>query len=353
MEKEGFVAEIDALCRTENEISRGTIDLFSGCGGLSMGFGEAGFEVLAAFDNWEPAISVYRENFDHPIFEQDLRDTQGACNRISAYEPDVLIGGPPCQDFSSAGLRNPEGGRADLTYSFADIVEEILPETFVMENVEQIRKSHILVDIISRFWKAGYGLTAVILDASYCGAPQARRRFFLVGHLDDCDDFLMPSLMDRMSECPMTMRDYFGDSLGTEYYYRHPRNYDRRAIYSLDEPSATIRGVNRPIPPGYKLHRNDAVGASLSQARPLTSIERAQVQTFPPNFKFLGTKTAMEQMIGNAVPVALARFVAGCLYDYLSAGEFGGAEDGRLFHTPMDLVPMRPLHRVREFGKKV
>ena len=75
---------------------------------------------------------------------------------------------------------------------------------------------------------------------------------------------------------PMTIRDYFGSSLGVENYYRHPRNYNRRAVYSIDEPSPTIRGLNRPIPKGYKGHKNDTSPLN-EKVRPLTTQERAWI----------------------------------------------------------------------------
>lgn len=90
------------------------VDLFSGCGGLSLGFESAGFDVVAAFDNWDPAIDVYKKNFKHPIVKKDLGDTNDLSD-IKSYKPDIIIGGPPCQDFSSAGHRNEKLGRADLT----------------------------------------------------------------------------------------------------------------------------------------------------------------------------------------------------------------------------------------------
>ena len=123
----------------------------------------------------------------------------------------------------------------------------------------------------------------------------------------------------------MTMRDYFGDALGTEYYYRHPRNYSRRGIYSLEEPSATVRGVNRPIPPNYKSHPRDA--GSASAARILSTGERAQVQTFPADFVWIGSRTHIEQMIGNAVPVNLAKFVATRIADFLAGDVKGGSTE--------------------------
>jgi DNA (cytosine-5)-methyltransferase 1 len=161
------------------------VDLFSGCGGLSLGFEKAGFNVVAAYDHWQPAIDVYKENFSHPIKNIDLTNENNAIEEISCQNPELIMGGPPCQDFSSAGKRDISLGHADLTYHFANIVCAIKPEWFVMENVEQIKKSYILQDIISQFSDKGYGLSSVILDASYCGVPQARKRFFLTGHLGD------------------------------------------------------------------------------------------------------------------------------------------------------------------------
>jgi DNA (cytosine-5)-methyltransferase 1 len=113
----------------------------------------------------------------------------------------------------------------------------------------------------------------------------------------------------------MTLRDAFKGSLGIEHYYRHPRSYARRAVFSIDEPSPTVRGVNRPVPDGYPGHQGDT--APAEDVRPLTTRERALVQTFPGEFRWDESKTNVEQMIGNAVPVNLAAYVAGHLGDYL------------------------------------
>lgn len=304
------------------------VDLFSGCGGLSLGFEKAGFEIIAALEYWEPAIAVYKQNFKHPIFCQDLTQEKESIELIKKIsmagfmrKPDLIMGGPPCQDFSSAGKRDITQGRADLTYHFANIICSIEPEWFVMENVEQIKKSHILIEIIEQFKKSGYGLSAVILDASFCGVPQARTRFFLIGHLGDCHNKLNGIIRGKLSKNKMSIRDYLGGKLGVEFYYRHPRNYNRRGIFSIDEPSPTIRGVNRPIPQGYKINSCDPQGVNLEQIRPLTTIERSYIQTFPFDFKFSGTKTNLEQMIGNAVPVNLGKFIATAIQDYCRNGE--------------------------------
>jgi DNA (cytosine-5)-methyltransferase 1 len=206
-----------------------------------------------------------------------------------------------------------------LTYHYANIVSEIKPQYFVMENVERIKKSAILSDIIEQFKAIGYGLTPVILDASYCNVPQARTRFFLIGHMGGVDNALLPHLAENLSESKMTIRDYLGSELGLDYYYRHPRNYSRRGVFSIDEPSPTVRGVNRPVPPTYKKHDGDAEEADLSTLRPLTTIERSYLQTFPKGFVFEGTKTNLEQMIGNAVPVNLATYVASAILSYANS----------------------------------
>lgn len=290
-----------------------TIDLFCGCGGLSLGFQNAGFNIVAAFDNWDPAINIYSQNFTHPIYKADL-NKEAPINQIEELHPDIIIGGPPCQDFSIAGYRN-MGERANLTIRYAEIISRLKPKWFVMENVYNIERMPVLPKAIKIFKDAGYGLTSRVLNASYCGVPQARMRFFIIGHLGDKDNFLSELLEKRQSVKPMTVYDYLGDSLHTEYYYMHPRSYNRRAVFSIHEPSATIRGVNRPIPDGYKKHHADKANIS-DGVRSLTSKERSYIQTFPKSFVFEGKKTDVEQAIGNAVPVKLAEYVAKCIVDY-------------------------------------
>lgn len=291
------------------------VDLFAGCGGMSQGFKQAGYEVVAAYDKWAAAVAVYQTNFDHPIFEIDL-STLKNFGDIKAFQADMIIGGPPCQDFSSAGKRDESQGRADLTLTFAEIVASVKPKWFVMENVDRIRKSVVLHQAQSILKNAGYGLTPTILNASLCGVPQNRKRYFLVGELDGYHDALTPYFEKNLANEPMTIHDYLGDSLGIEYYYRHPRSYQRRGVFSIYEPSPTVRGVNRPIPSTYKQHANDATSIT-STLRALTTIERSYIQTFPKDFIFEGTKTNLEQMIGNAVPVRQAEYIARCLLEYI------------------------------------
>ena len=300
------------------------IDLFAGCGGMTLGFQNAGFEAVAAFDNWEPAVQVYRANFSHNIHKLDLSNWQQNLTTLNSYQFDMIIGGPPCQDFSHAGKRNEDLGRADLTVSFARIVAHTKPQWFVMENVDRTVKSQRYRQAGKILREAGYSLTQRILDANQCGVPQKRKRLFLIGELGlsiSEDSRALASYLDNnLITKPMSVRDYFGDSLGITHYYRHPRNYSRRAVFSVDEPSPTVRGVNRPIPKTYKMHPKDTAPIS-ENVRPLTTLERSYLQTFPKGFELIGSKTDLEQMIGNAVPVKQAEYIARCISTYITEKE--------------------------------
>lgn len=291
------------------------IDLFCGCGGMSQGFQNAGFDIVAAYDNWQPAIDIYQKNFQHPIYKKDL-STEDIMPELRELAPDMIIGGPPCQDFSIAGKREFRGKRANLTLKFGQIVSEVHPQWFVMENVYNIEKSPIFEEVLTIFKSAGYGVTKHVWDASYMGVPQMRRRYFVVGKLGEKDDFLLEKMLSGLSKERMTVRKYFKDKpIGADYIYQHPRTYKRRAIFSIDEPLSTIRSVNRPIPSNYVIHPADKT-SDLSKVHVLTTKERSYIQSFPESFEFVGTTSSIEQAIGNAVPVKMAEYVARSIICY-------------------------------------
>lgn len=295
------------------------IDLFCGCGGLSLGFQNAGYNIVAAFDYWDVALNIYQKNFQHPVYKRDLSDLTDLSD-FEVLHPDIIIGGPPCQDYSTAGHRDETRGRAVLTISYAKIVEHIRPKYFLMENVAVIEKSETLKVVNGIFKNAGYGLTQLTLDASKCGVPQIRKRYITFGVLGGNDGDAMDNFTRHLSKKSMTMREYFGDSLGFEYYFRVPTSYKRRGIYSIDEPSMTIRGVDRPVPKGYKGHPADPVPIT-PDIRSLTPKERSWIQTFPKNFIWEGSKTNLNQAIGNAVPVKLGEHIANSIKEYISEHE--------------------------------
>lgn len=285
-----------------------TVDLFAGCGGLSLGFSNAGFDIVAAYDNWNLAHTVYKRNFNHDAHLLDLSDVSGAVEHILKYAPDAIIGGPPCQDFSIAGKRI-ESNRASLTVAFAEIITRVSPRVAVMENVYNIEKSKALEVAKRVLAEAGYGITTRVINASFTGVPQMRKRFFLIAAKGVEDDAFGSHLDKNLADHPMTVSDYFGTEIGTDFYYAHPRSYERRAVFTIHEPSATIRRVNRPIPDNYVRHPADKA-AVTDGVRALTTLERSQIQTFPKNFIFCGSKSEQEHLIANAVPVKLAQYVA-------------------------------------------
>lgn len=295
------------------------IDLFCGCGGLSLGFQNAGYNIVAAFDYWDVALNIYKKNFQHPVYKRDLSSLTNLSD-FEALHPDIIIGGPPCQDYSTAGHRDETRGRAALTISYAKIVEHIHPKYFLMENVPVIEKSETLKVVNKIFKEAGYGLTQLTIDASKCGVPQIRKRYITFGVLGGKDGDAMENFTRNLSKKSMTMREYFGDSLGFEYYFRVPTSYKRRGIYSIDEPSMTIRGVDRPVPKGYNGHPADPVPLT-PDIRSLTPQERSWIQTFPKDFIWEGSKTNLNQAIGNAVPVKLGEYIANSIKEYISEHE--------------------------------
>lgn len=313
------------------------VDLFCGCGGLSKGFELAGFNIVASFDSWQPALTCYNANFTHEAHNLDLNNVTNSIQTIQEYHPSIIIGGPPCQEFSNAGPRQ-EGPLADLTYKYAQIITAILPQYFVMENVPRARESKAYAKARALYKEHQYGLTEVVLDASRCGAPQNRNRFFCVGALNTDDNFLLESIFKEYTGTPVTVRQYFDAhniELNIDAYYRHPTTYSRRGIFKVDEVAPTIRGVNRPKPPKYKRHKNDAVPLEeLEGINKLSLRERATIQTFPQNFNLEGlgiSQCDLEQMIGNAVPVTLARFVAERLHAYIQQRENGAMDTRQAF----------------------
>ncbi|WP_347291388.1 DNA cytosine methyltransferase [Kluyvera georgiana] len=289
------------------------VDLFAGCGGLSLGFEAEGYDVCLAVELWDSARKVYQKNFNHPVVDIDLSSVVDACNVISPYNPDIIIGGPPCQEFSMAGARV-EGERAKLTFNFSEIICNLKPNWFLLENVPGIKNSATWKESRDLLKQHGYGITEVVLNAAFFGVPQNRKRFFAIGHLNEEDNFIKELVEKKKNDTPMTIREYADDRLEINFYYRHPRNWGRKGIFSVDEPAPTVRSTIRQVPPGYKAHPDDA--GPLEEARALNTEELALIQTFPKDFVFLGTKTAQNTMIANAVPVELSRHIAHCILEY-------------------------------------
>jgi len=182
------------------------IDLFAGCGGMSLGFEKVGFKGVLAIDNWQDALDTYSRN---------RQDATTQCADLSAVDPvmikkeygindvSVIIGGPPCQGFSVAGKRIVEDKRNELYKSFVRFVDVFRPEAFVMENVPNILslgKGVVRNSILKDFEQLGYTVTYKVLMASDYGVPQNRKRAVFVGMKDGATfEFPEPTVQTKVT----------------------------------------------------------------------------------------------------------------------------------------------------------
>ena len=275
------------------------VDLFAGAAGMSLGLRNAGFDVIQAYDNWQPAVDTYRENIGHHIWKHDLNDILGVGSMIANLQPDMIAGGPPCQDYSVAGERQ-EGKNASMTKAFAMLVTISRPAWFLMENVDQAAKSQAWAEARTILQRAGYGLTEAKLDASYFGVAQARKRLFIIGRLGERDGFLTSALMATRSDKQMTLGDVFGDDCPPIFLY--PRFRMNKAVWGAHEPAPTIIASSlRPIPENREVPEGTIVP---------TLAQMGQLQGFPADWKWHGnSKHENMKLIANAVPVGLAEAI--------------------------------------------
>lgn len=293
------------------------LSLFCGCGGLDWGFHAHGaFAVRRAVDSLPHAVATYNRNFapGTTAVVGDVRDLLAAGHELG-FAPDVVVGGPPCQDFSTAG-KQVLGERASLTSAFCAVVERYRPRFFVMENVPAIRRrgGAILADATARFRAAGYGLTARVVYMPDYGVPQTRRRLFVLGERGGADDGLAAAL-DAAKAPVASVREYMARHPGVDmglggkaFVYQSPRNFNCRGVFSVDELHPTVLGRVRDMPARYAFHRGDRCTDRAAVANP-TVESMARVQTFPESFAFDGLRKSAV-LVGNAVPPAFSRVLA-------------------------------------------
>ncbi len=283
------------------------VELFCGAGGMSTGFKQAGFDIVHALDAWPEAVEVYRRNVGKHAWVADLKNIAEIAPVLFGLRPDVIAGGPPCQDYSPAGRRQ-EGERADLTAAYAMLIAIVRPHWIVMENVPAVLKSKAWQQAEAILRNAGYGFTITKLDAAYYGTGQTRERLIVVGRLGEEDGFLTDALLAAASTNPMTAREVLGDSVGDTLYV-HPRHMYKRRLWSADEPAPTVRSTYaRRVPPDFVPTEKDAIGETVTQ---LTRDHVSALQGFPADFDWspCGLEDR-DQMVANAVPVPLARAIA-------------------------------------------
>ena len=353
-----------------------------GHGGLGTGFERAGFNIVSANDIWEPAKETYVAN--HPNVKYILKDiTQLTSDELLANtnykkeDIDVIIGGPPCQGFSTLGKRFIDDPRNKLFKEYVRIVNDIRPKFFVMENVSGIlsmEKGNVLKNILSSFRVIDYKVEYRLLNAVEYGVPQLRERAIFIGTRLDIDIEYPKKThsLDENTELKkaLTLWDAIGDlpqsdvqdfetynSEPANEYQRNIRNnctqltnhkppiHNEKAIEMMKyiPMGKSAWDVQDDIPkeymptsgygntyarlnanePGMTITRNFACISSSRCIHPylnrgLTAREAARIQSYPDNYKFLGTKTDIQIQIGNSVPPILGEKIAYIIKEMLN-----------------------------------
>ncbi len=330
------------------------ISLFSGCGGLDLGFERAGFEIPVA-NEYDPTIfETFKIN--HPqthLIEGDVRRlTRRDIAPFISGDVDGIIGGPPCQSWSEAGtLRGIEDARGRLFFDYIRILKEFSPKFFLAENVSGMlanRHSKAVQNIIKLFEDAGYDVSLNLVNAKDYGVAEERKRVFYVGFRKDLNiDFIFPIGSTANDKKKITLRDVIWDlqetvvpagernhhnpkSINNNEYYTgaySPIFMSRNRVKTWDEQAFTVQASGRQCqlhpqaPKMIKFDKNDCRFAKGCEQlyRRMSIREIARIQGFPDDFKFIYDNTNdAYKMIGNAVPVNLAYEIAVAIKKFLA-----------------------------------
>lgn len=328
------------------------IDLFSGVGGLSLGFEQAGFQVVAGVDLWKDAINTFNHNrkdkvgYAMPVdeFNRDLLPNILKSNQVTG-----VIGGPPCQGFSTVGKRDVDDVRNKLYLDFYETVKLVNPDFFVIENVKgmlTLNNGSFVKSIMELFGEGGLGyhVTYKLLNAADYGVPQNRYRVFYVGLKNK--DFVFPDALETKVSCKEAISD-LEEASGKSYpctpssdYQRKMRN-GQKVLFNQDLTAHTQQTVDiiSQIPDGgnikclpkeyWEVRKYNKAFERMGQDRQSNTVdtghrnyfhysknriptarENARLQSFPDSFEILGTRGSQYKQIGNAVPPMLSNAIA-------------------------------------------
>ena len=291
------------------------IDLYCGAGGATLGFHNAGFRCDVAADLSPTALRVYSANFSEtPTAEIDLAES--ALPFLEGKTTDVVVGGPPCQDYSTARFKGGDKGRAKLTVAFVRHAVALEPKWIVLENVPMARKSAELTEALDVLNTAGFVWHWEIVHAGkVAGMAQNRRRLILLATRGDKTilDAAWAHVWRHAPKARQTMRECFaaaGVPCPTDHVYIPACNQQaRRSVYPVDGPAPTIRTLLRKMRPRYTFVPQDSTH-DRTQIFPLTLAHMAALQGFPSTFQFPIPQTYAARCIGNAVPPPVAERIA-------------------------------------------
>lgn len=318
------------------------ISLFSGCGGLDLGFKKAGFEIPIANEFDRSIWGTYKAN--HPntkLIEGDIRQIKA---EDFPADIDGIIGGPPCQSWSEAGsLKGIDDDRGKLFYEYIRILKDKQPKFFLAENVSGMladRHSEAVNNILQTFKECGYNVSLTLVNAKNYGVAEERKRIFYIGFRKDLNiNFVFPKGSTEDDDKKITLRDVIWDLQDTavpagiknhhnpnainnnEYFTGSysPIFMSRNRVKDWNEQAFTVQASGRQCqlhPQAPKMIKVDENNCKFVEGkeylyRRMTIREIARIQGFPDSFKFIYQNTNdAYKMIGNAVPVNLAYEIA-------------------------------------------
>lgn len=307
----------------------GVLDLFSGAGGFSRGFADAGFDIIMGIDNDRNAIRSFKANFPGAVaLQEDIQEIgSGDILSILGARPRIIIGGPPCEPFTGA---NPERMRDPLDRLYKDpigrlvlhfirIVSELEPEVFIMENVPAIMHSPIKETIEDLFRKSGYPeIYFNVLKAEEHGTPSRRTRVFISNiRIDPPKSDKRITVREALADLPPP-----GDSStpNHEYVSISARKMKKISKIRRGRSLYLYEGAGGRMLPNYiRLDPNDIAPTVMGSSRfihpyedrILTVREQARLMGFPDDHIFMGGKDDQFNQVGEAVPPPLARSIAG------------------------------------------
>jgi DNA (cytosine-5)-methyltransferase 1 len=300
-----------------------SIDLFAGAGGMSYGFELENFNTVLGIEEEESFCKTFRYNIPAVCLNEDLTKIEPSSIPVSKNQVDLVLGGPPCQDFSVANYYSRGGEKTNLVFVFSKWVEYFDPEVFVMENVSGIKSvGNIFKELKQEFKKLGYNLSYNIINSANCDVPQERKRMIIIGSKKYSFDLSYNSektktVRDAFKNLPKVKSGEKDDSVNNHKAPNHKQKTIKRIKNTeygeelFDSWSEKIRlNPNKPSPTLKAGKRANYHFAHPKDNRGLTIRERARLQSFPDSFLFKGTMTEKRTQTGNAVPVKLARTVA-------------------------------------------
>ncbi len=304
-------------------LSMDVVDLFAGAGGFSRGFELEGFRVIIAVENFKPVAETYKTNFpETEVIVRDIKLVTGKEIERICGDVEVLIGSPPCEPFTSANAKRfpkPEDRlyvdkRGQLTLHFIRLVKELKPKIFIMENVPKIME---LKDaLIKEFRKAGYEIHFNVLKAEHYGNPSRRTRVFISNVKIEPEPVgKKVKVVDAIGDLPKPD----GSIPNHEILLKIPKNkLEKVRRLKWGESLVRFEGAGRICTNLMRLHPYKLAPTVMGNSRfihPfedrfLTVREHARLMGFPDDHVFLGGKNVQYDMVGEAVPVPLARAIA-------------------------------------------